>query len=126
MDRLTNIMSLSERQAATHGRARAGRDARVERVDVEAQVDRAVAPQVDVIERHLDDVPDAELVDLVHAERPDAVLLEDRLLAAVDVAQPDVHDPRGREDGLDPVVLGDGGVVDPEQEGDGHAVDVAR
>ncbi len=99
-------------------------DRRIERVHVEAQVDRAVAARVHVVERHVDDAPDPVLVDLVHRERLDAVVLEDALLARVDVAQADVHDVRGLEHGLDPVELRHG-LAEPEQEGDGHAMDVS-
>lgn len=127
MDRLADVVPLPEGQAAAHGRAGGWRDARVECVDVKAQVDRAVPRGVHVVEGELDDTPDAVLVDVVHAERLDAVLLEDGLLARIDVAQADVDDavgrePRGRRG--DPGVFGDDGVVEPEEEGDRHAVDV--
>ena len=116
-------MSLPEREATADGRSGRGRNSRIQRVNIEAQVDGELAPRVDMVERHLDDAPDAVLVDLVHRERLDAVLAQDALLARVDVAQADVHDALGRQDGLDPAELWDG-LAEPEEEGDGHAVDV--
>lgn len=77
-----------------------------------------------MVQRLLHDRADAKRIDLVHAERLDAVLAQEPLLARVDVAQADVHEPVGREARLHPCVLCDGRLVEPEEEGDGHAVDV--
>ena len=87
-------------------------------------MDGELTAGVNVVERHLDDAPDAVLVDLVHAERLDAVLLEDAALAVVDVAQADVHEPVRLEHRLHPCELVDFGAY-AEQEGERHAVDVA-
>lgn len=76
----------------THRSARARGNARVERIDVKAKVHGEGTPRVDMVERHLDDAADAPLVDLVHRERLDAVLLEQAFLARVDVAQADIHE----------------------------------
>ena len=116
-------MSLPEREATTDGRSGRGRNGRIQRVNVEAQVNRVLAPRVDMVERHLDDAPDAVLVDLVHAVCLDAVLLEDAALALVDVTKADVHEPVWLEERLHPrelVYLG----PDPKQEREGHTVDV--
>jgi hypothetical protein len=100
-----------------------GCDGRVERVHVEGEVDGAIPARVHGVEGHLDDPADAVAVDVGHAERLDAVLAEDLLLAGVDVAEADVHDPVRPERGLDPRELGDL-LAEAEEEGDGHAVDV--
>lgn len=102
---------------------RAGRrgDCWVERVHVEAQVDRAVAAWAQVVDRLFEDVPDPELVDLIHRERLDLLVPDGVLLTGVDVAQAYVYDVLGLEHGLDPVELRHG-LAEPEEEGEGHAV----
>ena len=82
----------------------------------------------DMRQRHLHDPPDAVPVDVVHAESLDAVVAQDLLLAAVHVAQANVHE-LGEADALvgaqpaEDVGARLGGQAG--QEGDGHAVHVA-
>lgn len=99
-------------------------DCGVQGVHVKAQVDGAVPVRVDVVKGHVDDAPDTILVYFVHGEGFDAVLLEDALLARVDVAQTNVDDAVRLEDGLDPAELWHG-FTDAEKEGHGHTVDVS-
>ena len=67
---LADVVALAQRQAAAHGRAGAGRPLRIQRVDVEGQVDGRVG--ADVAERHLHDAADA-----VPAQHGESVLVAD-------------------------------------------------
>jgi len=126
MHALSNEIALSERQTASHRSSSARRKPRVQRINVERQVNGRV--RADPAERHVHDLADAVAVDVVHAERLDAVLAQDLLLAAVDVAQADVHDLLDADAVLvrDPAERRVGLVArEAGEEGDGHAVDVA-
>ena len=87
-------------------------------------MNRQIPLWVHVIQCHLDDLPDTVFVDFVHAERLDAIFLQDAFFARVNIAQTDVDNAVGSEGGLDPCEFGDFG-ADAEEEGDGHAVDVS-
>lgn len=73
---------------------------------------------------HLDNLGNAVLVNLVHREGLDAVLLQDLLLASVNIAETNVDKTVGGEAGLDPGELLDL-ASNSKQEGDGASVDVA-
>ena len=123
VDGLTNVVTLSESQTTSDRSTSARSNTRVEAINIEAQVDGQVPVGVDVVQSQLNDLADTVLVDLMHAERLDAVLLEDAALALVDVAQADVHEAVRLEQRLHPcefLYLG----PEAEQEGERHAVDV--
>lgn len=61
-----------------------------------------VSVGVNMVKGHLDDLPDAVSVNVVHAEGFDLVLAQDALFARVDVAQPDVHEPFSLQERLHP------------------------
>jgi hypothetical protein len=75
----------------------------VQSIDIVAQMDRSSSVRVDVVQRHLDDLTDAVLVDLVHGECLNVVLLQDLLLAGVDISKTDVDDRLRVEAGREPV-----------------------
>jgi hypothetical protein len=64
---------------------------RVERINIEGEVRGPVPAGVDIVQRHVHDLSDAVLVDLVHGEALDVVLPEYRLLGGIQVAQANVH-----------------------------------
>ena len=126
MHALSNEVALSERKATSHRCASARSEPRVQRINVERQVNRRV--RANPAERHVHDLANAMTVNIVHAERLDAVLAQDLLLTAVDVAQADVHDLLDADAVLvlDPAE-GRVGLVGRKarEESHGHAVDVA-
>ena len=73
-----------------------------------------------MVQRHLDHLPNAMLVHLVHAERLDVVLFEDGLLAGLYIAQADVDETRWGEAVLHPGERRE--IAEAEKEGDRHAV----
>lgn len=76
-----------------------------------------------MVQSHLDNFADTELVDLVHGEGLDTILSEDLLLARVDITETDVDKSVGGEVTVDPLVFRKG-FIETQEEGDGHAVDV--
>lgn len=123
---LGDEVALAQSQTASHGSAGAGSETRVKSIDVEGQMDRSV--RANPAQSHVHDLADAVTVDVVHAERLDAVLAQDLLLAAIHVAQADVYQlldadavlvlqPAERRVGLVR--------CETRQERDWHAVDVA-
>lgn len=87
-------------------------------------MDGQIPFRVHMVQRQLHHLSNPILVHLVHRERLDPVLLQNPLFPGVDVAQTDVDDLVRFELRLDPGELWDGR-AEPEEEGDGHAVDVA-
>lgn len=73
---------------------------------------------------HLNNLGNAVLVNLVHGEGLDAVLLQELLLASVNITETNVDNTVGGEAGLDPGELLDL-ASNSKQEGDGASVDVA-
>ena len=125
-------MTFTESQATSNGCTCAGRDTGVKGIDIEREVDRTLTLAwcaVEVIEGHFDDLADAILVGVVHAEGLDVVLLEDLALAGINVSQADVHQAVRTQERL----LGDPRVeglhirsLQPEQERDRAAVQISR
>lgn len=60
---------------------------------------RPVSVRVDMIQRHIYDLSDPVLVDVVHRETADTVRTEERLLRCIQVSQANVH-ARTYQDGL--------------------------
>lgn len=143
---LADVVTLAQGQAATDGGAGGSSPGRVESVNVEGQVNGGVG--TDVGKGHLDDAANTVAADNVlanvleasgkgknvpinvkHAEGLDAVLAQNLLLANVDVAQTNVDELLDVEHVL---VLEPAKVLlllflgQTSQEGQGHAVDVAR
>nr|POE93675.1 hypothetical protein CFP56_19687 [Quercus suber] len=127
VDALGDEVALAQGQAAADGGAGGGGPHGVEGVDVEGEVDGGVG--ADPGEGHVHDAADAVAVDVVHAEGADAVLAQQPLLAAVDVAQADVHELGGGDvvqGRVEPAEGRIGGVGrEAGEEGERHAVDVA-
>ena len=89
-------MRLAVGEPAADGRPDTRRDLRVERVEVERDVDEARAR--DAVERLLQRALDADPVDLAHREHADARLAQEVLLGGVERADADERDAR-RVDG---------------------------
>ena len=107
----------------THRSARGRRNGGVQRVNVEAQMNREASVRIDMVQGHLDDLTDAVLVDLVHRECLDVVLFEDLFFGLVNVAQADVDEAVGFQNRFDPGVFFNLG-AEAQEESNGHAVDV--
>ena len=125
MHTLRDIIPLPQRQPASNRRPRRRRPLRIQRIDIKTQMNRRVRTNMRERELHYPSNPMA--IDVMHAERADAVLAQDLLLAAVDIAQPDVHEFRH----ADALLRGDPvedalfvGLGEARDEGDGHAVNV--
>jgi len=79
------------------------------------------------MKRKLAYLSDTVLVDLVHGEGLDLILLQDLPLSRVDVSKTDVNDLGGSEAGLDPFVeRSDVGSLETHEERDGASVEVSR
>ena len=89
---LAHVVDLAVREAAAGAGAGAGCECRVDRVDVERDVQGSPAVRVDALQRHLDDARDAVLVDVSHREDVYVAPTERRGLLGVDVPQPDVRE----------------------------------
>lgn len=59
-----------------------------------------------MVQSHLDDLTDTVLVDLVHREGSDTMLLENLLLARIDITETNVNESFGRDVPIDPLVFG--------------------
>lgn len=126
MHALRDEIALAQCQPASNSRPRTRRPHRVKCVNIKRQMDRRIA--ADPAERHIHHPADAVAVNIVHAECLDAVLAQDRLLAAINVPEADVHDLLDADAlvVLDPtegrvwLVFGQ-----PSEEGDRHTMDVA-
>jgi hypothetical protein len=87
---LGNVVTLSERETASHRGTGAGCNGRVERINVERQVNGQVTVRVGVIESELHDFSDPVLVNVVHSEALDLVGAKNLLLGFIKVAEADV------------------------------------
>jgi hypothetical protein len=123
---LCNEISLSQRKTSSHRRSGTRREPRVERINVERQVNRSV--RTDPSKRHIHDLANTMTINVVHAKGLDPMLAQNLLLAAVYVSETNVHelfdtdtvlilDPAERRIGL----VG----RKTRQESNGHAVNVA-
>ncbi len=97
-------MSLPESQPSSDRGAGGWGDGRVHGIDIKAEMDgtlsvRALEVLVQPLHSQLDDLPDAVAIDFVHREGFDTVFLEDGLLTGVDIAQADVDQTRGGQQG---------------------------
>src|SRR5690606_7787902 len=111
-------------RAARHGGADTRRDAGVEEVDVEADVQVGVV--VHAVQRFLHDALHADLVDVAHVVDVQAVLLDQLLLALVDRADADLPHHVGRDRRRVTAEVGQFARAQAAQARHRHAVDVAR
>src|SRR6185437_4996150 len=83
MQHLHDQVRLAIGRAAWHGGADAGRQSRVEKVDVETDMQHAVA-RPHPVDHAADQHPDPELVDLPHVSQADAAISQQILFQSVD------------------------------------------
>src|SRR5437588_11026182 len=104
-------MRLAVAEPSADRRADTGRDVRVERVHVEADVDEAVVVARDVLERLAEDALDPQTIDMAHRPDAQAVLADELALARIERAGADDRDARavgGRHRPGLPLELGTG------------------
>ena len=70
-------MAFPEGQPTPYGRTGGRGYGWVKGIDIKAQMDRSIPLRVNVIQSHLDHLPDPVFVDIVHREGLDFVLLQD-------------------------------------------------
>mmetsp|Transcript_32941 Transcript_32941/g.69309 ORF Transcript_32941/g.69309 Transcript_32941/m.69309 type:complete len:401 (-) Transcript_32941:435-1637(-) len=122
----TDVVDLTVSQPAARAGARSGREVRIDRVNVERQVQRPVVVRVDRLERLLNHLCDTVLVDVSHREDMHVRIVQHLRLARVHVTEADVGE----------AVLAEAARLEPakalelrepaEEVGGGHAVVVHR
>ena len=118
-------MGLAIGDTAPHRRPGPGRVFGVHDIEVERQVDAGGAVPRGV-ERFVEDVAHAALIEVAHGEDAGAALLEDLALAGIEVAHPDEHRVARQDLGRAPAHIDEVGIAEPQADRERHAVDVAR
>eukprot|EP00760_Papus_ankaliazontas_P028342 PhM_4_TR3649/c0_g1_i1/m.80348 len=124
--RLAQVPHLAIGEPALGLRAGAGREHRVDGVDIEGEVDRAVVVGVDAGQRHLHHLTDAVLVDVVHGVHLDAAAAHHGGLRGIDIAQGNEAEAMLRDVLLEPLKPGQLPLEPAQHMCGGHAVVVAR
>ena len=122
-DELEREVRLAIRETAAHRRADARRDLRVERVEVERDVDEVRAGNA--VERLPHRALDADPVDLAHREDADARVAQEPALAVVELPHAEERNSLRIDGGKRPRVAREGVAAEAERSAERHPVDVA-